>query len=353
MAQKPRWGELEEEADGGDYDYLLPPKQDVGAKLTMVSTEEIIFERPRAPVPPHMNFICNWKHLELALIRFFRLQVYKYFLQETRGKVAALLKQQGAFAKVQIKTAPVKEEVPPLLGENGKIEVWHIDGEEKTELPKEDIGKFYSGDCYICLYSYHSDEKKEDHYMCCWIGKDSIQEDQKTAVQQTTSMFNSMKCHAVGSGAKILHGEAALAHYLSQHLIDNLKGNLEGIFAPGWIGYGNAYASKEADDQAMSGYCTIARLFPGCHLPKLAEQFFLQANAICPSDPLVMNKFIGHTKDVMGLINWTTNCLGCFLQKLWMLFKTLIGSFLLEMLLQSSMSFIHMMMSILHYFTES
>ncbi|CAI9265385.1 unnamed protein product [Lactuca saligna] len=40
-----------------------------------------------------------------------------------------------------------------------------------------------------------------------------------------------------------------------------------------------------------------------------------------------------------------------FLQKLWMLFKTLIGSFLLEMLLQSSMSFIHMMMSILHYFT--
>ncbi|KAL7589036.1 hypothetical protein Lser_V15G39163 [Lactuca serriola] len=108
MAQKPRWGELEEEDDGGDYDYLLPPKQvigpdehglkkiieykfndegnrvkittttrvhklanawlsrraverrswpmfgdsvqeDVGARLTMVSTEEIIFERPRAP----------------------------------------------------------------------------------------------------------------------------------------------------------------------------------------------------------------------------------------------------------------------------------------------------------------
>lgn len=29
---------------------------------------------------------------------------------------------------------------------------------------------------------------------------------------------------AVGSGAKILHGEAALAHYLSQHFIGNLKG---------------------------------------------------------------------------------------------------------------------------------
>ncbi|KAI3679910.1 hypothetical protein L2E82_50890 [Cichorium intybus] len=104
--QKPRWGELEEEDT--DYDFLLPPKQvigpdehglkkvieykfndegnrvkittttrvrklanarlskraverrswpkfgdavqeDVGARLTMVSTEEIIFERPRAP----------------------------------------------------------------------------------------------------------------------------------------------------------------------------------------------------------------------------------------------------------------------------------------------------------------
>lgn len=107
-AQKPRWGELEEEDDGSDYYFLLPPKQvigpdehglkkviehkfndegnrvkitsithvrklanarlskraverrtwntfgdavreDVGARLTMVSTEEIVFECPRAP----------------------------------------------------------------------------------------------------------------------------------------------------------------------------------------------------------------------------------------------------------------------------------------------------------------
>ena len=105
---KVRWGELEEEEDGEDYAYLLPPRQvigpdhnglkkviehkfndeghkvkitstirvrklanarlskraverrswpkfgdavheDVGARLTMVSTEEILLERPRAP----------------------------------------------------------------------------------------------------------------------------------------------------------------------------------------------------------------------------------------------------------------------------------------------------------------
>ncbi|XP_050238671.1 anaphase-promoting complex subunit 6 [Mercurialis annua] len=80
--------------------------------------------------------------------------------------------------------------------------------------------------------------------------------------------------------------------------------SLDGTFAPAWIGYGNAYAAQEENDQAMSAYRTAARLFPGCHLPtmfigmeymrthsyKLAEQFFLQAKEICPSDPLVYNE---------------------------------------------------------------
>ncbi|XP_048229016.1 anaphase-promoting complex subunit 6 isoform X2 [Ricinus communis] len=80
--------------------------------------------------------------------------------------------------------------------------------------------------------------------------------------------------------------------------------SLDGTFAPAWIGYGNAYAAQEEGDQAMSAYRTAARLFPGCHLPtmyigmeymrthsfKLAEQFFMQAKTICPSDPLVYNE---------------------------------------------------------------
>ncbi|KAL3508780.1 hypothetical protein ACH5RR_028181 [Cinchona calisaya] len=80
--------------------------------------------------------------------------------------------------------------------------------------------------------------------------------------------------------------------------------SLDGTFAPAWIGYGNAYAAQEEGDQAMSAYRTAARLFPGCHLPtlyigmeymrthsfKLAEQVFMQAKAICPSDPLVYNE---------------------------------------------------------------
>ncbi|KAK6132597.1 hypothetical protein DH2020_033699 [Rehmannia glutinosa] len=41
--------------------------------------------------------------------------------------------------------------------------------------------------------------------------------------------------------------------------------SLDGTFAPGWIGYGNAYSAQEEGDQAMSAYRTAARLFPGSH----------------------------------------------------------------------------------------
>ncbi|XP_022935422.1 villin-3-like [Cucurbita moschata] len=113
--------------------------------------------------------------------------------EEGRGKVAALLKQQGLGLKGLTKSAPVNEEVPPLLEGGGKMEVWRINGSAKTSLPEEDIGKFYSGDCYIILYTYHSGERKEDYFLCSWFGKDSIEEDQKMATRLTNTMFNSLK----------------------------------------------------------------------------------------------------------------------------------------------------------------
>lgn len=55
------------------------------------------------------------------------------------------------------------------------LQVWQINGSARTPLPEEEIGKFYSGDCYIILYTYHAGEKKEDHFLCCWVGKDSLE----------------------------------------------------------------------------------------------------------------------------------------------------------------------------------
>ncbi|KAH9723168.1 Anaphase-promoting complex subunit 6 [Citrus sinensis] len=107
--------------------------------------------------------------------------------------------------------------------------------------------------------------------------------------------------------------------------------NLDGTFAPAWIGYGNAFAAQEEGDQAMLGYRTAARLFPGCHLPtlyigmeymrthsfKLAEQCFMQAKTICPSDPLVYNELrvvAYHMKEYNKAVWWfeKTLNLSCF-----------------------------------------
>ncbi|KAF5473270.1 hypothetical protein F2P56_009894 [Juglans regia] len=113
--------------------------------------------------------------------------------EEGRGKVAAMLKQQGVGVKGMTKSTPVNEEVPPLLEGGGKMEVWRINGSAKTPLPAEDIGKFYSGDCYIVLYTYHSGDRKEDYFLCSWFGKNSIEEDQKMATRLANTMFNSLK----------------------------------------------------------------------------------------------------------------------------------------------------------------
>ncbi|CAA7402376.1 unnamed protein product [Spirodela intermedia] len=105
--------------------------------------------------------------------------------------------------------------------------------------------------------------------------------------------------------------------------------NLDPTFPPGWLGFGNAYAAQEESDQAMAAFRTAARLFPGCHLPKLyigmeymrthnfklAEQFLLQAKAICPFDPLVYNELgviAYYTKEYKKAVRWFEKTLAFF-----------------------------------------
>ncbi|KAJ0980956.1 hypothetical protein J5N97_009211 [Dioscorea zingiberensis] len=113
--------------------------------------------------------------------------------EDGRGKVAALLKQQRVDVKGMTKGSLVNEEIPPLLEGGGKLEVWRINGSSKTPLPKEEIGKFYSGDCYMVLYTYHSGEKKEEYFLSCWMGRHSIQDDQIMSLQLANKMFTSLK----------------------------------------------------------------------------------------------------------------------------------------------------------------
>ncbi|KAK4485445.1 hypothetical protein RD792_008086 [Penstemon davidsonii] len=163
--------------------------------------------------------------------------------EEGRGKVAALLKQQGVGMKGASKSAPVNEEVPPLLEGGGKIEVWCINGSAKTPVPNEDVGKFYSGDCYIVLYTYHSSERKEDYYLCSWIGKDSIEEDQKMAAKLCTTMYNSLKGRPLQG--RIFQGKEPPQFVAIFQPMVILKGGLSS-------GYKNYIADKGLNDETYT-----------------------------------------------------------------------------------------------------
>ncbi|KAL6523255.1 Villin-3 [Orobanche gracilis] len=162
--------------------------------------------------------------------------------EEGRGKVAALLKQQGAGVKGASKSAPVNEDVPLLEG-GGKTEVWRVDGSAKTPVPFEDIGKFYSGDCYIVLYSYHSHERKDDYYLCCWIGKDSIEEDQKMAAKLSNTIYNSLKGRPVQG--RIFQGKEPPQFVAIFQPMVLLKGGMSS-------GYKNYIADKGLNDETYT-----------------------------------------------------------------------------------------------------
>ncbi|XP_011033341.1 PREDICTED: villin-3-like isoform X2 [Populus euphratica] len=163
--------------------------------------------------------------------------------EEGRGKVAALLKQQGVGLKGMTKTAPVNEEVPPLLEGGGKMEVWCINGSSKTPLPKEDVGKFYSGDCYIILYTYHSGDRKEDYLLCCWFGNDSSEEDQKMAARLANTMSNSLKGRPVQG--RIFQGKEPPQFVALFQPIVILKGGLSS-------GYKKSIADKGLSDETYT-----------------------------------------------------------------------------------------------------
>ncbi|CAI8602126.1 unnamed protein product [Vicia faba] len=164
-------------------------------------------------------------------------------VDEGKGKVTALLKQQGMGVKGMTKSTPVNEEIPHLLEEGGKMEVWRINESAKTSLPKEDIGKFHSGDCYIVLYTYHSGERKEDYFLCCWFGKDSIEEDQTLALKLANTVSNSMKGRPVQG--RIFEGKESPQFVALFQPMVVLKGGLS-------TGYKQFVADKGLSDETYT-----------------------------------------------------------------------------------------------------
>ncbi|KAH9305777.1 hypothetical protein KI387_010181, partial [Taxus chinensis] len=113
--------------------------------------------------------------------------------EDGKGKVASLLKKQGVDVKGVLKATPGTDEIPPLLEGGGKLEVWSVNNNVKTPVPKEEVGKFYSEGCYVILYTYHKEDRREDYFLCSWLGKQSTEEDKTSTVRITNSMAISLK----------------------------------------------------------------------------------------------------------------------------------------------------------------
>ncbi|KAI3711807.1 hypothetical protein L1987_70353 [Smallanthus sonchifolius] len=146
--------------------------------------------------------------------------------QDGRGKVAALLRQRGIDVKGLLKNAPKqeKEEEPqPYIDCSGGLQVWLVNGQEKSLLSETDQSKFYTGDCYIFQYTY-TGEGQEECFIGTWFGKESVKEDRDSALSQANSMVESVKFLA--TQARIYEGDEPFLFYAIFQSFMVLKGGL-------------------------------------------------------------------------------------------------------------------------------
>lgn len=143
--------------------------------------------------------------------------------EDGRGKVAALLKRQGINVKGILKAESPKEEQQLYIDCTGNLQVWRVDGQDKSLLPASDQGKFYSGDCYIFQYSYPGDER-EEHLIGTWFGKQSVEEDRVAAISLASKMVEAMKF--VPSQARYYEGHEPILFFAIFQCFILFKGGL-------------------------------------------------------------------------------------------------------------------------------
>uniref|UniRef100_H2YUU6 Gelsolin-like domain-containing protein n=1 Tax=Ciona savignyi TaxID=51511 RepID=H2YUU6_CIOSA len=149
---------------------------------------------------------------------------------------------------------------------SGKVQVWRIEGNDKVAINKEEYGRFYTGDCYIILYTY-TPRSREEYIIYFWQGAQATKDEEKSAqicmdmqLPQLEINLNITLCHQWGS----FHGKVELL------IAANLK-----IY----IG-GSAILTTKLDDQ-YGGRPVQVRVVEGKEPPHLLSIF---------GNPLVISK---------------------------------------------------------------
>lgn len=162
--------------------------------------------------------------------------------EDGRGKVAALLKRQGVNVKGLLKAAPVKEEPQPYIDCTGNLQVWRVNGEQKTLLSASDQSKFYNGDCYIFQYSYSGDDK-EEYLIGTWFGKQSVEGERASAIKLASKMVEALKY--LPAQARIYEGNEPIQFYAVFQSFVVFKGGLSD-------GYKKCIMEKEIPDETYT-----------------------------------------------------------------------------------------------------
>ena len=70
--------------------------------------------------------------------------------------------------------AKILHDNPEMAAESGMVddgqsakEVYRVDNFDLVQVPEEDYGKFYSGDCYVILYAYN-DGRRDCYIIYHW-----------------------------------------------------------------------------------------------------------------------------------------------------------------------------------------
>ncbi|KAJ8952266.1 hypothetical protein NQ318_007433 [Aromia moschata] len=92
----------------------------------------------------------------------------------------------------------------------GSLTIWRIKQSHIVEIPKERHGYFFSGDCYIVLYTYGTSSEQK-HLLYCWLGLHATQED----INSTTLKLNEIddELGQLGFQARIIQNRET-AHFL-------------------------------------------------------------------------------------------------------------------------------------------
>ncbi|XP_045472263.1 advillin isoform X1 [Harmonia axyridis] len=92
---------------------------------------------------------------------------------------------------------------------SGHVTVWRIDSPRTTEVTYDRHGYFFSGDCYIVLYTYKT--KKENHLLYYWLGTHATQEDLDCTITKLSEIEAELE--SIGFQARVIQGYEP-AHFL-------------------------------------------------------------------------------------------------------------------------------------------